>query len=139
MRGVKGERFLKTIIAKYNEVESGKAEKLINDALQELSKENKVVSISFHNAGFKPLNLICNIWYEQGTSGDKHTRFIKTVSMTINEINENNSIIEDKVNTAVKNIIENGGKIINFIHHNFGLSSVLVLYDIIYEAEKPIG
>ena len=42
------------------------------------------------------------------------------------------------MNTAAKNIIENDGKIINYIHHNFGLSSVLVLYDIIYEAEKPV-
>lgn len=136
---MKGERYLKTVISDYGKVVRGEAEKEINDMLLELSNNNKIVSISFHNAGSKPFNLICNIWYEQGKAVENNSRFIKTVIMTIDEINKDNSIIEQKVNYAIGNIIDGGGKIINYAPHNFGFSPVLVLYDVIYEAEKPIG
>lgn len=136
---MKGERYLKIIMITYGEVVRGEANPKLNNVLKELAKNNKIVSIVPHHAGTKPFNLIYNVYYEQGTSDKDTSRFCKTVTMTIDEINSSKGeIIEQLVNAAHTRIFENGGRVINNISHNFGFSPVQVMYDIIYEAEKPI-
>ncbi|MBR0542373.1 MAG: hypothetical protein IJK26_09290 [Clostridia bacterium] len=136
---MKGERYLKVVLLNYNDVDKGKAEAKLNKALKELSNNNKIVSVVPHHTGLKPFNLIYNIYYEQGTPEAKTSRFVKIITMTIDEINSSKGeIIEQLVNAAHAKIVENKGRIINNLSHNFGFSPVKVMYDIVYEAEKPI-
>jgi len=116
------------------------SEKKVNDTIEELRKEHKIVSIMPHNVGLRPVQLIYDIIYEKNNSlGFGHTRFIKTVLLTVNDFQEGENVIsENKVNEAIDYLVKNGGKIISILPHNIGLNPILVMYDIIYEAEQVI-
>lgn len=56
-------------------------------------------------------------------------RLIRTVTFTVNEIHK----IEDEVNSTIKDIHANGGKVINITNQTFGLSPMNLIYTITYE------
>lgn len=66
------------------------------------------------------------------------TRFIKTVRVTYSDVQKNK--IDGKVNEVVKVINENGGKVISFTQILFGagMSTIYLVYNIIYEAKEEI-
>lgn len=70
-------------------------------------------------------------------SADK-TRYIKIVKITYGDIQKNT--VEQKINSAVNVIRENGGKVISFMHEliGIGFSTVYLVYTIIYEATSEI-
>lgn len=139
-------RKVKTVVVMANEiVDDGNgvaSERKVNEVIEDLKKGNKIVSILAHNAGIKPLSLIYDIIYEVGNDDKtKYTRYIKTVLSTVNEITKDesdDSPLEEKVNSTVDEIHSKGGKVIAFVPHNFGINPILIMYDIVYEAESPI-
>lgn len=138
---MKGKRHIKTIITTYGEVVRKESEGKVNDVISELCKSNKIISIIPHNAGIKPIKLLYDIVLEEGVSSEQEqTRYLKTITMTVDEVTENEGgvVPEQKVNEAIDYICDNGGKIITILPHNIGVSPILVMYDIIYEAFKPI-
>lgn len=62
-------------------------------------------------------------------------RYVKLV--VINSINDIDKI-ESRVNGAVETLKLQGGKIVSILPIGFGLSPMNLLYNIIYESEKPI-
>lgn len=140
---MKGKRQLKTIITTYGEVVRKESESRVNNAISELRKSGKIVSVIPHNVGMKPIKLLYEIIYEEAEiNPDKleAARFLKTVTMTIDEVTEKESSVipEQKVNEVIDNIYDKGGRVISIVPHNIGLNPVLVMYDIIYEAFEPI-
>lgn len=126
------------IVTANNVVDDGNgiaSEKIVNDAIDSIKKDKKIVSIIAHNAGMKPLQLIYDIIYEEDKGEhSSYTRYIKTIISTINEI----PTLEQRVNDTVEELYKKGGKAIAFVPHNFGINPILVIYDIVYEAESPI-
>lgn len=63
------------------------------------------------------------------------TRYVKLV--VINSLNDIDKI-ESRVNNVVEDIKQQGGKIVSLLPIGFGLSPMNLIYNIIYESEKPI-
>lgn len=63
-------------------------------------------------------------------------RYIKPVIFnSLNDIDK----IEARVNKAVDALTQAGGKIVSFVPVGYGLSPMTLIYNIVYESEKPIG
>lgn len=62
-------------------------------------------------------------------------RYVKLV--VINSLNDIDKI-ESRVNNVVEDIKQQGGKIVSLLPIGFGLSPMNLIYNIIYESEKPI-
>lgn len=62
------------------------------------------------------------------------TRFIKTLKITVKDID----IIDREVNDTIREIVKKGGKIIGLNAQNFGLSPMMLIVIIIYASEKEI-
>lgn len=63
------------------------------------------------------------------------TRYVKLV--IINSLNDIDKI-ESRVNDTIEDIKRHGGKIVSLLPIGFGLSPMNLIYNIIYESEKPI-
>lgn len=64
-----------------------------------------------------------------------HTRYVKPVIFnSMNDIDK----IEGRVNFAADAITKAGGKIVSYVPLSFGLSPMTLIYNIIYESDKPI-
>lgn len=62
-------------------------------------------------------------------------RYIKTVIFdSLNDVDK----IESRVNGAIGNITKKGGKIVSLLPIEWGISPMNLIYNIIYESEKPI-
>lgn len=62
-------------------------------------------------------------------------RYIKTVIFnSVNEI----SNVENSVNSTVDKIRKCGGKIVSIVPHNWGISPMNMIYDIIYEYDHAL-
>ena len=137
-------RKIASVCSTYGEVMRHEHEKKTNDRILEIREAgNTVVSIIPNKAGMKPMQLIYDIVYEEGRASDReHCRFLKSVLLTVNEVQPKSyggeGISEKKVNDEIDRLCENGAKIITILPHNIGLSPVIIMYDIIYEAEQCI-
>lgn len=66
---------------------------------------------------------------------NKNCRWLKTISFTLDKVDD----IEEKVNEEIEKINKSGGKIVTILPpHNAGVSPIKIIYDIVYESEKPI-
>ncbi len=136
-------RKISTVFAKYDEILNHEHEKKVNSRINKLSKNGTVISIIPSKIGMKPQLMTYTLTYEDGNPSEhKYHRYLKTVLTTINEMqpNENGEEenIDKRVNAEVDRICSKGGKVIAILHNTFGFSPVIVLYDIIYEAEKCV-
>lgn len=62
-------------------------------------------------------------------------RYIKSIVFTsVNDI-EN---IEEIVNGIINRIREAGGSIVSIVPHNYGISPMNMIYDVIYESEREL-
>lgn len=137
-------RKIASVFSTYGEIMRHEHEQKVNERICEVRKAgNTIVSIVPNKAGMKPIQLIYDIVYEEGRPSDReYCRFLKSVLMTINEVQPKESggegISEQRVNDEIDKLCEKGAKIITILPHNIGISPVIVMYDIIYEAEKCI-
>ncbi len=131
------------VFATYGEVMRHEHEKKVNDRIDELAKNGTVVSVFPNRVGIKPIQVVYDLIYDEGRPSDReYHRYLKSVLFLINEIQPKEhggeGLAESKVNEEIDKIYEAGGKVIAIVPHSLGFSPVLVLYDIIYEAEKRI-
>ena len=137
-------RKIAAVFSTYGEIMRHEHEEKVNKRILEIREAgNTVISIVPNRAGMKPIQLIYDIVYEEGRPSDReHCRFLKSVLMTINEVQPKDcggeGISEKRVNDEIDRLCEKGAKIITILPHNIGLSPVIIMYDIIYEAQQCI-
>jgi hypothetical protein len=137
-------RKIATVCSTYGEVMRHEHEQKVNERICEIRNAgNTIVSIMVNKVGINPIQLIYDIVYEEGRPSDReHCRFMKSVLLTVNEVQPESyggeGISEKKVCDEADRLCEKGAKIITYIVHNIGLNPIIIMYDIIYEAEQRI-